>query len=263
MQVPFFLAPAPAGAKAGRALAWQAQAARLRCPPGTATHACRMARDEGKALCQRLPAPARQIRPPCPAAFCQRPRAPSSATRTRLARPAPSGPGARFQWAQALRRACRRRHPLSRPCQPERRPCLSGTPDRPSSPPAPCPARHAGAPPARMLKLQRLAGLGWPLRALPFSPGRSLALAPAPALTRSASLAKSATSGASPCPAARQPRRRPGWHGLAFSSGLQPCGAPCWPCPAPLRQPGLRCRLPAAPAPCRGHDHPPARRRLG
>ena len=115
--------------------------------------------------------------------------------------PRPAAPGLVSSAAQALRRACRRRHPLSRPCQPERRPCLSGTPDRPSSPPAPCPARHAGAPPARMLKLQRLAGLGWPLRALPFSPGRSLALAPAPALTRSASLAKSATSGASPCPA--------------------------------------------------------------
>jgi len=126
MQVPFFLAPAPAGAKAGRALAWQAQAARLRCPPGTATHACRMARDEGKALCQRLPAPARQIRPPCPAAFCQRPRAPSSATRTRLARPAPSGPGLVSSAAQALRRACRRRHPLPRPASQSAGPASQG-----------------------------------------------------------------------------------------------------------------------------------------
>ena len=263
MQVPFFWpqppqAPRPGGHLPGRRRL-HGSAARLGPPLMPAGWHGMRARPSASA-CQRRPG-----------RFVPRALQPSASGRARHpARrgpvwhaPRPAAPGLVSSAAQALRRACRRRHPLSRPCQPERRPCLSGTPDRPSSPPAPCPARHAGAPPARMLKLQRLAGLGWPLRALPFSPGRSLALAPAPALTRSASLAKSATSGASPCPAARQPRRRPGWHGLAFSSGLQPCGAPCWPCPAPLRQPGLRCRLPAAPAPCRGHGHPPARRRPG
>ncbi len=261
MQVPFFWpqrpqAPRPGGHLPGRRRL-HSSAARLGPPRMPAGWHGMRARPSASAFQRRL----RQICPPCLAAFCQRPRAPSSATRTRLARPAP--PGFVSRAAQALRRACRNRHPLPLPCQPERRPCLSGTPDRPSSPPAPCPAGTRAPPPARMLKRQRLAGLGWPLRALPSSPGRSLALAPAPALARSARPAKSATSGASPCPAARQPCRRPGWHGLAFSSGLQPCGAPCWPCPAPRRQPGLLCRLPAAPVPCRGHGHPPARHRPG